>query len=248
MIEGVKDKTIVITGGAGGIGSACARLMLDSGARVLLVDMKPGPLDTLAASLDAGERAVTVVSDLSSPSACAEALEAVDGPVHGLIHMAGIFWADNLVPEDRESIYDPVIAANLTNAYDMSIACLPRFDPDWPCRIVFASSLAYRRGAFAHTAYSAAKGGLVGMTRSLARRLGPKVLVNAVAPGLIETAMAFDLSEENRKFRESQVATIPLGRFGDADEVAAVVGFLCSDASRYVTGQTINIDGGMMNS
>ncbi|MCY4316962.1 MAG: SDR family NAD(P)-dependent oxidoreductase [Roseovarius sp.] len=247
MIESVKDKTIVITGGAGGIGSACARLFLAAGARVVLVDVKPAPLDDLAAKLDAGDRVATVVSNLSTPAACAEALETVEGPIHALVHMAGIFRADDLAPQDRESVYDPVIAANLTNAYDMSIACLPRFDPNWPCRIVFASSLAFRRGALAYTAYSAAKGGLVGMTRSLARRLGPKVLVNAVAPGLIETAMAFDLSEENRKFRESQIETIPLKRFGEADEVAAVVGFLCSDASRYVTGQTINIDGGMMN-
>lgn len=248
MFEGLDGKTVVITGGAGGIGSACARQFLAAGARALLIDVKPGPLDQLAEELDAGDRVVTAVSDLATPENCAKALDAVDGPIHALVHMAGIFWADDLVPDDRQKIYDPVIAANLTNAYDMSIACLPRFDPDWPCRIVFASSMAFRRGAFAHTAYSAAKGGLVGMTRSLARRLGPNVLVNAVAPGLIETAMAFDLSEENRKFRESQIKDIPLKRFGEAEEVAEVVLFLCANASRYITGQTINIDGGMMNS
>lgn len=248
MISGVDNRMIVITGGAGGIGGACARLFLDAGARVLLIDVAAEPLAAKAAELDEGDRVMTAVSDLSSPAACATALDAVEGPIFAMVHMAGIFWADRLVPEDREDIYDPTIAANLTNAYDMTIACLPRFDPDALCRVVYASSLAFRRGAMSHTAYSAAKGGLVGMTRSLARRLGPNVLVNGVAPGLIETAMAHSISASDRAFREAQIAQIPLKRFGEAEEVASVIGFLCSDAARYVTGQTINIDGGMMNS
>ncbi len=248
MIEGLDGKTVVMTGGAGGIGTECARMFLKANARLLLIDVKRELLAKLQGDLAGGDRVVTCVSDLATPQACTDALSAVDGPIHALVHLAGIFAADRLVPEDRIEVYDPIMAANLTNAYDMSIACLSRFDPDRVCRIVFASSLAFRRGAFAHTAYSAAKGGLVGMTRSLARRLGPDVLVNSVAPGLIETPMAFDMSEEDRKKRVARIRDIPLRRFGRPDEVASVIGFLCGDASGYVTGQTINIDGGMMNS
>ena len=149
-----------------------------------------------------------------------------------------------MVPGDREQVFDPVIAANLTNAYDMAIACLPHFSPQMTCRIVFASSLAYRRGASEHTAYTAAKGGIAGLTRSLSRRLAPGILVNALAPGLIDTDMPRDFLQDKK---ERMVASIPLQRLGQGSEVAGVIDFLCGDAASYITGQVINVDGGIVN-
>lgn len=247
MNQGLEGKTVVLTGAAGSIGTECAKLFLRAKARLLLIDVKEEPLARLHQALGGGENITISVSDLGSPEACAAALDTHAGPILAFVHLAGIFVADSLTARDRTEVYDPVMAANLTNAYDMSIACLARFDPDVACRIVLVSSLAFRRGALGHTAYSAAKGGLVGLTRSLARRLGPHVRVNGVAPGLIETPMALNMSEENRQKRLADVKNIPLKRFGDPAEVASVIGFLCSDAASYVTGQTINIDGGMIN-
>jgi len=109
---------------------------------------------------------------------------------------------------------------------------------------VFASSVAYRRGSAGYPPYAAAKAGLVGLTRSLARRLAPDVLVNAVAPGLIDTRMAAEtIAERGEAYRNE----IPLKRYGHPAEVASVIRFLCSRDSSYVNGQTITVDGGITN-
>ena len=244
MYRDLEGKTIVITGAAGGIGIETAKLFLEAGASLHLIDVREDTADRLRESLGAGGDWRAQVSDLSGPEACAAALEALPGSIHALVHLAGIFRPDNLVPDDRREIYDPIMAANLTNAFDMVIACLPRFDSEATGRIVLTSSLAFQKGSRAHTAYSAAKGGLVGMTRSLSRRLAPEVLVNALAPGLIDTPMP----QEMLSRAPALVESVPLKRLGHPREVASVIRFLCSDEASYITGQTINVDGGMVNS
>lgn len=248
MTQGLEGKTIVITGAPGGIGSEVAKLFIEAGCNLLLVDPREDALIAQKKSFGGGDNISIATSYLDSPEACEKALEAINGPIHGLVHLAGIFVSDELKGDDRSKVFDPVIAANLTNAYDMSIACLERFDPDAVCRIVFSSSLAFRRGSPSHSAYSAAKGGIVGLTRSLAQRLAPKVLVNCVAPGLIETPMATNQPPAEREKWLSRVAQVPLGRLGTARECATVIKFLCSDDANYVTSQTINIDGGLISS
>ena len=237
---------VAITGGAGGIGIATARLFLDGGAQVLLIDRDAARLEAAEQALGT-KRLVAWRSDLSDPAHCATALDQAGGKVNALIHLAGLFEPDPLSP-DEHAVWDRAIAANLTNAYDMAVAFIPRAaDPAGargPARIVFASSLAFRRGSPDRAAYAAAKGGLVGLTRSLARKLAPKVLVNAVAPGIIETGMTTALiAERGDRYR----ADIPLGRWGRPEEVAGVIRFLCSEDSSYVTGQTITVDGGITN-
>ncbi len=236
-------KRVVLTGAAGGIGRECADLLTAAGAELLMIDPDEPSLASLQEELDAGDRVRCHTSYLETPDACARALDAWPGPIYALVHLAGILRVDELSPGDREAVFDPVIASNLTTAYDMAIACIPRFAAGDTGRIVLTSSLAYRRGGTDHTAYSAAKGGITGLTRSLARRLAPDILVNALAPGLIETQMSKTFFEANR---DRLIAGVPVGRFGQPREVASVIGFLCGEGASYITGQVINVDGGIV--
>ena len=237
----------VITGGAGGIGRACARELLAGGAAVLLVDVDAARLDAATAELDAGKRIQSHCSRLASPQEAAAALDAAARPIHGLIHMAGVFEPDpfeHAEPNDH-AVYDRALAANLTNGYDLAAAYPSRRDRSRTGRIVFCSSGAFRRGAPGYVAYTTAKAGVVGLTRALARRFAPHTLVNAVAPNAIRTAMTSTAFAERG---EAILSTIPLGRFGEPEEIASVVVFLCSGGASYLTGQTINVDGGASNS
>ena len=237
-----EGKLALITGGAGGIGVAMARLWLGRGGAVFLVDVSDERLLDAANSLD-HPQVHTYTSTLESAAACAEVIAHAPGPVHSLIHLAGIFEADDeMGADDARAVYDRVLQANLTSGMEIANAWEPHADRrDGPARAVFVSSLAYNRGAVRHVAYSAAKGGLVGMTRALARRFAPGALVNAVAPGIILTTMPAPIIAARR---DALLDEIPLSRFGDPSEVASVIAFLCGPDSSYVTGQLINIDGG----
>lgn len=235
-------KRVVITGGAGGIGVETARTMLEHGAHVVLVDIEAERLAQARESLGSA-RIATWQSALDSPAACAAALESAGAPVAALIHLAGLFERDPFSPNDH-GVWDRAIAANLTNAYDMAVAFRPYADTRGPSRLVFASSVAFRRGSPGYAAYGAAKGGIVGLTRSLSRRFAPDILVNAVAPGVIMTRMAERIIAERG---EAYQREIPLQRFGQPSEVASVIRFLCSRDASYITGQTITIDGGLTN-
>lgn len=239
-------RLIVITGGAGGIARATSPLLLARGAGLVLIDPDAKALEAAVRELDAPERVRAVVSALDSPEACAEALDGIEQPVYALVHLAGIFVEDALDAASRP-VWDQVLAANLTNAFDMAAAVEPRLDPGATCRMVFASSLAFRRGSAGRIAYSAAKGGIAGLVRALARRLGPRALVNALAPGVILTAMPAPLVADPA-IRERLLAETALRRFGEPREVGTVIEFLLGPGSSFITGQVINIDGGAVNS
>ena len=241
-----ENRVIVITGGAGGIARETAKLLLAHGAELLLIDPSASLLQASAGELAGGARVRTVVSALESPEACRAALAGVDRPIYALVHLAGIFRPDALDGAHRP-LWDATMAANLTNAFDMAAAVRPMLDAEATCRMVFASSLAFRRGSFDHIAYSAAKGGIVGLVRALARALAPKVLVNGLAPGIILTGMPEHMLEVPER-RERLLAEITLQCFGHPREVATVIRFLLSDDSSFITGQLINVDGGVVYS
>jgi 3-oxoacyl-[acyl-carrier protein] reductase len=235
-------KRIVVTGGAGGIGIETARAFMDRGGHVVMADIDE-PALARAQQVLGRVRLATIASALDTPAECARVIESAGAPVYALVHLAGVFERDALDPDDH-GVWNRAIAANLTNAYDMAVAFSTRFDQREPARIVLTSSIAYRRGSADRVPYAAAKGGIVGLTRALSRKLAPDVLVNAVAPGVIETKMTDPIiAERGEAYRQE----IPLQRFGKPSEVAAVIRFLCSPDASYITGQTITIDGGMTN-
>jgi 3-oxoacyl-[acyl-carrier protein] reductase len=251
-------KRIVITGGGGGIGVETARAFMQQGGHVLLVDVDEDRL--LQAQAQLGPvRVALLQSALDTPAACAMAIDAAGGPVYALVHLAGLFEKDAMSGDDH-AIWDRAIGVNLTSAYDMAVAFAAHVtrhgaphgaahpahgaaDRD-NARIVLTSSVAYRRGSAGYPPYAAAKAGIVGLTRSLSRRLAPGILVNAVAPGLIDTRMAATTIAERGP---AYLREIPLQRVGHPSEVATVIRFLCSADASYVTGQTITIDGGITN-
>jgi len=239
------NKTIVITGGAGGIARATIPILLEDGAKLCLIDPDSDGLAKIKAEMDAGDRLETVASLIDSPSACEASVSGIDGPIYGLVHLAGIFLQDELDAASRP-IWNDVIAANLTNAFDMAAACRPKLDPSGESRMIFISSVAFRRGSFDHIAYTAAKGGIVGLVRALSKKLAPNTLVNGLAPGIIETKMPEHLLAEERR-RKRLIAETSLKRFGQPHEIGTVIQFLLGPGSSFITGQVINVDGGVAN-
>ncbi|MEO1612793.1 MAG: SDR family oxidoreductase [Pseudomonadota bacterium] len=232
-----EKKRVIVTGAAGGIAAPTLQRLSRAGFRLHLIDIEERDLARSAAPV---EGATFALSALETPEACRAALPADDDPIHGVVHLAGIFVAHDL--SDRAT-YDATLAANATNAFDLLGAVEPRLAEG--ASVVLVSSLAFMSGAADHPAYSMSKGAIVGLTRSLAKKWGPRgVRVNALAPGIIDTAMpAAIIAERGDALRERT----PLGRFGTADEVAGPIEFLISDASSFITGQTIAVDGGIVS-
>jgi 3-oxoacyl-[acyl-carrier protein] reductase len=233
---------LVITGAAGGIGSATAELFLRAGASVHLIDLNEMRLAEVVKRLGSFGRVTFSVSALQSADACKQAMHEGGGNFSGLVHMAGVFEDDPL--DGSHSVWTRAIESNLRSAYDAVIAYREFVDRSRVCSIVLASSRSFQRGGVGVAAYSAAKGGIVGLTRTFSRELAPNVRVNCVSPGLIQTQMTTKLIE---KMGAQRLAEIPLARFGDPIDVAGPIAFLCSDAAAYVTGQVLTVDGGVIN-
>lgn len=236
------DSITVITGATGGIGFPTIAALAKQQRPMHLIDLDQLRLDEAQASVNSAVKVTTSVSNLEGLAACEAALPSGDQKFGALVHLAGIFVPHEVTALDRP-VFERTMQANATNAYDMVTAMMPRLADN--ARIVFISSLAFNRGAGDYPAYSMAKGALVGLTRALSRSLGKRgILVNALAPGIIETSMPADIIKTRGDASRRLTA---LGRFGQPEEVSSVIEFLLSPASSYITGQLINIDGGVAN-
>ena len=236
-------KTIIVTGASGGIGVPLVSRLTDLGARVIAIDVNPRGAEILQSEISDTSRLVYHCSSLEDEAACRAILDQ-ETRIYGLVHLAGIFVPDDMTFGDLETVYDPVMAANVRNVYALYTTIRAALLEEICARVVLVSSLAFRRGAPGHTAYSAAKGALVGLARSLSRKDAPQILVNVVAPGFIDTTMPQKIIA--KRGIDTVLGEIPMKRLGTADEVASVIQFLLGPDSTYVTGQVINVDGGII--
>lgn len=237
----------IITGGSRGIGAAIALKLAEHGHDIII---------NCASSVEKAEaiaqqcrtysvNAIAKVWDVADYTACETALKEIKdtlGVPGILVNNAGI-TRDGLLVRMTEAQFDEVIRINLKGAFNMLRLCGAMMLRAKAGRIINISSVAGVAGNAGQVNYSAAKAGLIGMTKSAAKELGARgITVNAVAPGFIDTDMTQGLPEDLKQSAKKQIA---LGRFGQAEEIANVVAFLASDAASYVTGQVIIADGGM---
>jgi len=240
------DKVSLITGASQGIGEAIAEELGREGATVILVDVQKEKLLQVADRLS-GQRikALAYEADVTDSNRVVQVTEEVIkslGRVDHLINNAGI-TRDSLLLRMKEEDWDLVLKVNLKGAFNFSRAVLKHMFAARSGRIVNISSVVGLMGNFGQTNYAASKAGLIGFSKSLAREVAARgITVNCVAPGYIATPMTEKLSEEVKK---AFLELIPMKRFGLPEEVARVVKFLCSDDAAYVTGQVINVNGGM---
>jgi 3-oxoacyl-[acyl-carrier protein] reductase len=237
-------KTALVTGASGGIGGAIAKALYAQGAIVVLSGTRAEALEAVKAEL--GSRAFIAaanLSDIASVEALPKAAEAAaGGGIDILVNNAGI-TRDNLFMRMKDEEWDQVIAVNLTAAFRLSRAVLRGMMKKRWGRIIQITSVVGATGNPGQGNYAAAKAGLVGMTKSLAAEVASRnITVNAVAPGFIQTAMTDVLTDQQK---ETIATRIPAGRMGMPEEIAAAVVYLASPEAAYVTGETIQINGGM---
>jgi NAD(P)-dependent dehydrogenase (short-subunit alcohol dehydrogenase family) len=243
----VKGRTAIVTGGASprGLGKAIAHTLAAHGARVAVVDLDQGAAERAAA--DIGEGHLGVACDVTDAARCRAAVDEIAaalGSVDILVNNAGItqpLRTMEITPRD----YDAVLDVNLRGTLNMSQATIPLMRRGSGGAIICISSASGQRGGgiFGGPHYSASKAGVLGLAKAMARELGPDgIRVNAIAPSLIDTDITAGVM--TAETRDEIVAGIPLGRVGRADDVAGVCLFLASDLAAYVTGATIDVNGG----
>ncbi len=242
----VSGRVALVTGASQGIGRAVAMRLAAEGAHVALAARNTAKLEAVAAEITAagGTAAVFALNaaDEDSIKASAKAVVAQFGKLEILVNNAGI-TRDVLALRMKRADWDDVIGTNLTGAFLMSQACIsPMLKAKWG-RVINITSVVGEIGQSGQANYAASKAGLIGLTKSLARELaGRAITVNAIAPGFIETAMTAILTEEQKL---AMTQHVPLGRVGTDADIAGAVAFLASEDAAYITGHTLDVNGGM---
>jgi 3-oxoacyl-[acyl-carrier protein] reductase len=241
------DRVALVTGASRGIGRSIAEHLAGGGHRVVVnYHSSPAAADeVVAAVVGGGGEAMAVGADVGDADAVAAMFKRVQdtwGPVEVLVNNAGI-TRDNLLLRMSPDDWDAVLTTNLRSAYLCTRTALRGMLKARWGRIVSVTSVSGISGNPGQANYAAAKAGLIGLTKSVAREVGSRgITANAVAPGFIETDMTVDLSDD---VRDAVAGSIALGRFGSPREIASAVGYLASDAASYITGQVIVVDGGL---
>ncbi len=253
--ESLRERVCIVTGAARGIGLATARVLGKAGAKVVVVDIAESGAEVAEAISAAGGRSVYVQGDISSEAgadaAVASALSEY-GRLDSLINNAGILRLASSFEETTDDQLRDMMRVNFESVFRLSKAALPALEASGRGSIVnTASMVGFRIGMPSHAVYGASKAAVVGLSMTMAIELAPRgVRVNCVAPGVVATDLFAEeflkghSSEELSSGGESTLAAIPLGSYARPEQVAEVIAFLASDASDYITGQVIVIDGG----
>ncbi|MEZ5935765.1 MAG: SDR family NAD(P)-dependent oxidoreductase [Alphaproteobacteria bacterium] len=242
----LKDKVCVITGAASarGIGRGTAKMMAEHGAYVVILDLDGEAANATAAGIT--QRGFGLACDVTDPAACRRAVEDIlerAGCIDVLVNNAGVSQPLKLMDISRAD-YDKVLDVSLRGTLNMSQAVTPSMRSRRAGSIVCIASVSGQQGGglFGGPHYCAAKAGVMGLARAMARELGPdNIRVNSIAPSWIDTDITAGMTDEAR---EKIIASVPLGRGGRTEDVAGAIVFLASDLSAYITGTTIDVNGG----
>jgi len=242
----LNDEIALVTGASRGIGKAIAMALGEQGATVVGTATSEKGADAITQYLKEnnikGQGLMLNVTDQASVDQVIDTMTSTFGAPSILVNNAGI-TRDNLLMRMKDEEWDDIINTNLTSVYRLSKACLRPMTKARKGRIISISSVVGVSGNAGQTNYAAAKAGLIGFTKSLAREAGSRgITVNAVAPGFIDTDMTRALSDEQK---EALMVNIPLKRLGQPEEIAAAVAFLASPSAAYISGETLHVNGGM---
>lgn len=245
MTLDLTGKVALVTGASRGIGRAIALTLARAGARVVVTSRGEAAQAVADEIVQAGGEAMAVAADVVDAEAVGAAVERVleaYGRLDVLVNNAGI-TRDQLLLRMKRDDWDAVISTNLTGTFISTQAVLKTMVRQRTGRIISISSVVGQSGNPGQTNYAATKAGIIGFSKALAREVASRnITVNVVAPGLIDTDMTREISADAQA---NWTATIPLGRLGTPDDIAAAVCFLASDAASYITGQVIAVNGGM---
>jgi len=243
----MQDEIALVTGASRGIGKSIAMALGEQGATVIGTATSDKGANAISAYLsDAGIKGTGMALNVTDADSVAEVLKTIaddHGAITVLVNNAGI-TRDNLLMRMKDDEWNDIIDTNLTSIYRLSKAMLRPMMKARKGRIISIASVVGISGNAGQTNYAAAKAGLIGFSKSLAREVGPRgITVNVVAPGFIDTDMTHDLPED---VKNKLLGQIPLGRLGSPEEIASAVAYLASPAACYITGETINVNGGMV--
>ncbi|BEI23698.1 3-oxoacyl-ACP reductase [Vibrio fluvialis] len=239
----LEGKVALVTGASRGIGKAIAELLVERGATVIGTATSESGADAISAYLgDNGKGLALNVTDVDSIESVLKSINDEFGGIDILVNNAGI-TRDNLLMRMKDDEWTDILDTNLTSIFRLSKAVLRGMMKKRQGRIINVGSVVGTMGNAGQTNYAAAKAGVIGFTKSMAREVASRgVTVNTVAPGFIETDMTKALNDDQRT---ATLAQVPAGRLGDPREIASAVAFLASPEAAYITGETLHVNGGM---
>lgn len=237
-------RVALVTGASRGIGAAIAATLAGAGATVVGTATSEAGASAISKALGGGNRgAVLDISDDASVQELVDDINGREGAPTIVVNNAGI-TRDNLLMRMKAEDWEAVLSTNLSGVYRVCKACMRGMMKAKYGRIINIASVIAVMGNAGQANYAAAKAGIIGFSKSMAREVGSRnITVNVVAPGFIDTDMTRVLGTQQR---EAMLAQVPLGRLGEAQEIAAAVAFLASDAAAYITGETLHVNGGML--